>query len=103
VPNYKPRNSATHYRSLSTFSGGGERRWKPVVVLTASTPRHTTVPTDEANSRSDSTALGSGIRDESLDKPGSTSSSGGDGCNESDDADLNTGTGREADGDSLRA
>jgi hypothetical protein len=94
------------YRFLST-SSGGERRCSPVVLLTASNPRHTTVDTDDASSRSgfpDSDPLEPGMslglcREWSPDQPASTSLSRWD---ESDGADRDKGTGREAEGDSLR-
>ena len=87
------------YRLRST-SSGGERRWRPVVLRTASTPRHTTVDTDEASSRNEVPSSAPRVSEELfLDQPASTSSSSRD---ESLGPDLDIGTGREAEGDSLR-
>jgi hypothetical protein len=72
---------------------------------TASTPRHTTVETEEASSRNEvPPSAARGISPEArlevaADQPGSTSSSTKD---VSEGADLDIGTGRDAEGDSLR-
>lgn len=79
------------YRFRSKSSG--ERRCRPVVLRTASTPRHTTVDTDEASSRSDVPGLS---RDSSSVKPASTSPMGWL------FEDLEVGTGRDAEGEVLR-